>query len=363
MDKKIRILHLTEDMRRGGQENIIALLARGMDRDKYSSQVWCLSAGGEVAEELLRDGLGVRVLGLGGYYNPLNILRLALLLRRERFDILHAHGYFASTFGRLAGVLAGVPCMITHVHSIFHGLNRRNIAIDRLLNRFTRKIIFIARSAQDSFEREGYRFRDKAAVLYNGVPAAIPQGAGPSGEKCVIVNVASLYAHKGQVFLLRAMKEALPRFPQAELWIVGDGPLRSTLEEESRKLGIGEKIVFLGKRTDVRALLSQARIFVLPSTREGVPLSILEAMAAGLPVVASKVGGIPEVVDEGKTGFLCPPGDPAALTAALVTLLEDPVRSRQMGRAGQQVFERKFDVRLMLERLDGLYQECLDRRR
>lgn len=356
---KIKILYLVEDLKRGGLENIIAALARGLDQEKYAVQVWCVVAGGEVADELVKAGICVRVLNIRNYYNPFNILKLAFLLKREKFDILHAHGYFASTVGRAAGILARVPVLITHVHTIFYNLSKRNIAIDKFFNGYTHKIIFISQAVKDSFVKAGYTFGDKAVIIYNGVADTIVPKTAPDGEEKVLINVASLYAHKGQTYLLKAMKEVTVQFPQAVLWIVGDGPLKEDLKKEAQALGLGERVIFWGRRTDVRKLLSQSQIFILPSTREGIPLSILEAMAAGLPIVATRVGGVAEMVVDHKTGILCPPGEAKALAQGIISLLQDPAKCRSLGQAGRKSFEGKFTESHMLKDLDLLYQKAL----
>ena len=263
--KRIKIVHFVEDLKRGGMENVVASMARGLNKEKYDVAVWCIVSGGEVADELKNAGVKVKIFNIRTYHNPLNILKLAISLRAEKFDILHAHGYFSSTVGRIAGIIARVPVLITHAHTVFYNLNKRNIVIDKFLNRYTQKIIFISRVVQDSFMKAGYSFGDKAKIIYNGIAdTAFFQPVFDSDKK-VLINVASLYVHKGQAYLLKAMKDVVLRFPDAVLWIVGEGPLRAGLEKQVKQLGLGERVVFWGRRQDVRQLLLQAHIFILPS--------------------------------------------------------------------------------------------------
>ena len=356
---KVKVCYLVEDLKRGGMENIVACLARGMDKEKYDVAVWCVVGGGEVADELSAAGITVKVLRINGYYNPINILRLALLFRKESFDILHMQGYFSATIGRIASLLAGIPFRICHVHTIFYNMNRRNMLIDQFLNRFTQKVIFISKAVLDSFVNAGYSFGNKAVIILNGTPDCGYTLRDLRMDTPVLINVASLYAHKGQKYLIMAMKEVLTEFPQAVLWLVGDGPLRGELERQANELRLGLHVKFWGRRQDIAQLLSQAHIFILPSLREGVPLSIIEAMSSGLPVLATRVGGVPEMVAENASGILCQPSDSQALAEGIMALCRNAERSAVMGQAGRRIFEEHFTQQKMLNRIDALYQELI----
>jgi len=356
--QKIKILHLVEDLDVGGMESVVASIARGLNKDKYDLKVWCIDHGGENAESLIRDGIDVKVLNIKSYHNPLAILKMASLLRKERFDIVHSHGYFATTSGRIAGILARVPRMISHIHTIFYNLNKRNMMIDQFLNRRSFKIVYISKAIEQSFVKAGYNTDGKATLIYNGAEGEFFERKTSKDGKKIVIIVASLTIHKGHRYLLSAMKDVVEVIPEACLWVVGEGPLKSELEEEVRNLGINNNVAFLGKRNDVPKLLAQSDCFVLSSIREGVPLSILEAMASGLPVVATRVGGIEEMVIDHENGILCQDQNPEELVKGIKYVLEDSKRAKSLGLNGRRIFEEKFSQKIMLEKLDELYEKC-----
>ncbi len=354
--KKIKVLHVVESLHTGGMEKIVALIVRSMAKD-YDMHVWCLSEEGKLGRALANEGMNIKVLGLTSYFNPFNVFRLAGRLHQEKFDIIHTHGYFASTFVRLAGLLVGMPAMITHTHTIFDNLKRRNVWIDRFLNNFTYKNIFIAEASKKSFIDHGYKENERQVVLYNGCEDAgfVERDFTVKNKK--IITVASLYEHKGHTYLFRAFKGVLEAHEDIQLLLVGDGLLEDSLKSEAEELGLGENIVFLGAQDDVNQYLAQAHIFVLPSLREGIPLSVIEAMASGLPVIASDVGGLKEMIQEDENGLLCPPKNSDLLKNAILSLLEDTQKCSQFAQASRQTYLDKFTSKRMIDGLDQIYQQ------
>ncbi|MBF0217607.1 MAG: glycosyltransferase [Candidatus Omnitrophica bacterium] len=357
--KKIRVVHMVEDLGVGGIESVVGTMARKTDPSSFRADVWCIVKGGETAGKLRRDGINVRVLGIWTYHNPFNLVKLALMMRKERIDVLHTHGYFASTMGRAAGKMGGVRHFVTHLHTVLHDLNARNKFIDKLLNRFTDRIICVSEKVRGSFAGAGYDMR-KAVTIYNGVDGGLFAGRTREGT-WTITTVASLNTYKGHKYLLEAAEEVIRVFPDAVFQIVGDGPERGALLREASRLGISANVRFLGIRDDIPAILAGSSMFVLPSLREGLPVSIVEAMAASLPVVATGVGGVPEVVADGLTGRLVRPGDGRTLAAAIMELLGDREAMENMGKKGREIFERKFTSRIMMEGIEGIYREITRR--
>jgi glycosyltransferase involved in cell wall biosynthesis len=357
--RKIKVLQLVEDMRLGGLERFIAMLAEGLDKEKYDVEVWCIAEGGSVADELKKAGVQVRVLGIPTYHSPSAILKLTREVKKAAPDIIHTHGYFASTIGRIAAKLAGAPVVITHLHTTFSLRRFRNVAIDRFLNLFTDKIICISKEVRDTFINAGYRIEGKAVVIYTGVDSRKYALSDHDGTHNVLSIVASLFPHKGHAYLLEAVSMLAKDFPDLTLQVIGEGCLRNELEETCKALGLSSRVRFLGKRNDIPELLSRSSLFVLPSLREGLGVAIIEAMASGLPVVASDVGGIKEVVADGLSGLLCPPGDAEALARAIRRLLSDPQMMERMGRRGREICEERFRVETMLEKVGTLYTELV----
>jgi len=370
--KRIKVLHLVEDLKIGGLERVIESIVTGLDKDRYDAEVWCLARGGQIAEELIDKGVSVKILGMKSYYNPLKIIALSRLMRKEKIKILHTHGYFASTFGRLAAILARGPVIIAHVHSTYYGYNKRNVLIERFLSFFTDKIVCVSVAVQEFvLEVEGINEK-KTLVIYNGVEGPNTyetelnvnrKSFGISDSDIVVITVASLTPHKGHSVLIDAMHVLTQEYQNLRLLIVGDGPLRNDLAEHVKGLELTRNVVFTGLRKDIYSLLKFSDIFVLPSLeREGLGMAIIEAMECGLPVIGTRLGGIPEVIEENMNGFLVTPGNPEELAAAMEKLINDKSARTGMGRMGRKIFEEKFTVTKMIENIESLYDELIEKR-
>ena len=372
---KIKVLHLVEALNIGGMERVVACLARNTDRENYDLEVWCSSRGGEAASELSRDGVKVRVLGINSCYGPGSVLKLAGLFREHRPDILHTHTYFANTLGRLAALIAGVPVVIVHVHSIYYGqYSRMNMLVERLLSIFTDKVICCSEAVKE-FVLMGEKVDpSKLTVILNGVEPenfvrpldrnSCRASLGLDERDKVVITVAALTKRKGHRYVLDALARIAGEHGNVKYLVVGDGPSRNMLAEQALRLGLKDNVQFTGNRGDVPDLLRISDIFVLPSTTvEGLPISAIEAMAAGLPVVATGIGGVPEVVVDGSTGILVTPEDPAAIGGAVRSLLSDRDLAGRMGHVGRKVFLEKFSFDVMMARVEGLYKDLVENER
>jgi glycosyltransferase involved in cell wall biosynthesis len=288
-------------------------------------------------------------------HDVLALLELIRLLRRERPAVVHANSSKAGILGRLAAVAAGVPARLFTVHGwafkADRGLSARAyLWADRLMSPLTTTTICVA----DSELRAGLRARtcrpDRTVVIRNGVapgPPPRPSRAGP----VTVLAVGRLRPPKDFPTLVRAVARLEPGAVRLE--IAGDGPERAALASEIERLGLDGTVELLGTRSDVPDLLAAADVFVLSSDSEGLPMSVLEAMAAGVPVVATAVGGVPELVRDDETGLLVPPRDPGALAAALGKLAADPELRRRLGGAGRRRVENEFS-------LDAFHRAHLD---
>jgi len=364
---KIRVLHIVEDLKIGGLERIIASIVLALNRDRYEAKVWCLAEGGQIAEELIDQGVEVKMLGMRSYYNPLQIMTLSRLLRNEKINILHTHGYFGSTFGRVAAIFARVPVVLVHVHSTYYGYKKRNIVIEKLLSFFTDKTICVSEAVKRFVvEIEGIAEK-KTCLIHNGVEIPGTFEADPSvnrnsfsfsEEDYVAITIASLTPNKGHRVLIDAIKIISPKYNDLRLLIVGDGPLRDNLGAYAEELQLSSKIVFTGQRDDINLLLKLADIFILPSMeREGLGIAIIEAMAVGLPVIGTRLGGIPEVIEEDVNGLLFAPGNSEELAAAIEKLIAAPAIREKMGRMGRGIYEEKFTAEKMITNIESLYDE------
>jgi glycosyltransferase involved in cell wall biosynthesis len=222
------------------------------------------------------------------------------------------------------------------------------------------RVVGVSKDIAELAAQSGIR-RDRIAAIWNGIdvekfPYCGPAACGPA------ILVARLAPEKDISTLLRATSLVAEQVPEFTLRLVGDGPCRPSLEALATELKIRSRVEFVGQAIDVRQQLRQASMFVLPSLSEGVSLSLLEAMATGLPVIATRVGGNVEVVEHGKTGFLVPPADPSEMAEAILRLAKDPALGRCIGVAGRMRCENAFNVRGMIRAYEELYCECLSKR-
>lgn len=370
---RINVVHLVEWLEiGGGLETAVATMVKGLDRSRYHIKVWCLTAGGTIAREIGDDGIEVKILNLRNYHNLANIIRLAGRLRGESIQILHAHGYFPGTFGRLAGLLAGVQVLILHIQTSHQKRSRRHLIIDRLLSHFTGKIITCSESARRYLiDFEGIHSR-KLITIHNSVDLRrfesvdkeevqdLRRELSIDNSTRVVCTVARLDPIKGLGYLLQAAAIVATHIHDVKFIFVGEGPLENELKEMAKRLGLSEKVIFTGIRKDVPVLLSASDIFVLSSPeREGLPNVIPEAEACSKPVIATNIGGIPEAVIDGVTGFLVPPKDAPALAHKLVFLLQDLSLAKHMGLRGKDICLQQFSAETMVKKLDTLYLNLL----
>ncbi len=368
---KPRIIHIAEDLRTGGLERVVASIATCLDKTRYHVEVWALVAGGEVAEELSDSGIIVKILGLKTYHNPLNLFKLAVLLRKHRADIVHTHGYYGSTFGRLAAIGARIPVILAHIHTSHADFKRRHLFIERMLSLFTDKIICVSEAVRNYVVDNERISAKKVAVIYNGAGKAFCAETEPPSsidrtslnwthDDIVVVTVASITRHKGHRVLIDAIFRLSGIHKNLRLLLVGDGPLRKELASYVAALGLSGKIVFAGQARDVRPYLRLSDIFVLPSTeREGLGVALIEAMAQGLPLVGTRLGGIPEVIEGNANGFLVPPNNIEELACAIERLMTGKDMNRRMGQMGRKIFEKKFTLEIMMAKMERLYKRAL----
>lgn len=365
----IKVLQIVEDLRVGGLERVIQSLALGLPEERYDVQVWCLTKGGTIADELTAAGVHVEILGMGPRCTVPFLLKLRKKIKDSRIDVLHTHGYTAATIGRTAGFLAGVPVMMAHVHSTYWGYTKKQLLTETLLSLATDKIICCSKAvAEFVLGRENISPR-KVTVVYNGVedmrrPAerTMRTELGLSPDDFVIGVAASLVAHKGHSSFLKAMVEVVKNNPKAKAVLAGDGSLRKELEESVKELGLTRNVIFCGIVGGMGPFFSSLDLVVQPSIeREGLANSVLEAMSAGKAVIGTKVGGIPEAVVDGGTGLIVPPGDPSALAYAVLSLMRDRDGLKKMGQAGRALYEKKFTRAEMIANIAKVYEETLDK--
>ncbi len=364
---KVRVLHLLTSFQVGGAETMALELGRTMDPSTYRILTCSLSGAGPMASQFRRAGIETFDLSRAGAMRRLGfrlLFRLARLLRRERVSVLHCHNSFPRLYGTMAAGLAGVPVVVATQHAVwFDGQIERPPLLARVMNPFVTHFVAVAKSVERAGVHSGHIRRGRCSVIYNGIDLDrfSPSRRRKLPESEVVLGcVGRLSREKRHNVILRATAQLARNGCNVRLHIVGDGPLRSGLEAQGRSLGLEEHIGFFGLRNDVAQLLRSMDIFILASATEGLPLTVIEGMASGLPVVATRVGGVPELVEEGRNGFLVPPDDAQALSAAIERLIQKPELRRTMGAEGRKMAVEKFSLELCAHRHEQLYLRLLE---
>ena len=368
-ERPIRLLWLIDSLTVGGAENLVVPFARAIDRKRMELSICCLATieGNAIEEQLRRDGAPVLNLGARSLRDIGAFRRLLRYVRQQKFDVIHAHLTYAAIWAAVISRITRIPSVATlHVAPPSSG---RAAIRDRLmrsvLNRWSRRVVSVSDALRDRYRQQGGIDPQKVVTVYNGIQverfrgeadrAALRKEFNLPPESRIVVTVSVLRAGKGIDVLLRA----IPSVPDAYFLIVGDGPLRAEWEELSRTIGVAGRVRWAGYRRDVDAILPNCDLFVLPSLDDAFPTVLLEAMAAGLPAVASAVGGIPEIITPDVTGVLVPPGDPQPLSSAIAGLLADQQRLTRMSRCAQLIAQQRFSTQAWIARLEKLYGEMV----
>jgi glycosyltransferase involved in cell wall biosynthesis len=357
----VRIVHLVISGEVAGGQSVALQLARAA-RARGDTVEFAVPEPGPFVERLRDEGFLGHPIRLRRSFDVLAARRLRRLL--DRTTILHTHTLVA---GNVLGALASPGPVIRHLH-IENSFRRATEPVLRRLDNVTSRrcarLIAVSDDTRRAYERQGYR-AGSIDVVYNGIELDGASSAGdvraelgiPAGVP-VVGEIGRLCDVKGQ----RELIQALTHLPGVHLLLVGKdlergGAFQSELERDAERLGVRERVVFAGHRDDARALLDELDLFVLPSWTEGLPLVVLEAMAHGRAVVATPVGGTPELVEDGETGVLVPPRDPGTLAEAVGRLLADPELRRRMGEAGRARVAERFAPESMTRRVLAIYDE------
>jgi glycosyltransferase involved in cell wall biosynthesis len=367
-------------MERGGAQTQVANLFLALDRDRFDLSLICLREKGALGAMLEERGFPVVEMGKRGRVHPAMLLRLARLLREWKIDIVHCSVFTANLWGRLAGILAGTPVLIAHEQSTVSLEKRSRRQIDRLLAPFTWRVLTVSEDLRRRVLREERLSPRRVEILFNAVDEEAISRAAASATACppglekwrgenafprppIVGAVGRLEYRKDHLTLVRAAARVLERRPEAVFLLAGEGPDRPKIEAELRALGLEGRFVLLGERADIPALLRAFDVYVLSSITEGLSLSILEAMAAGCPVAATRVGGNPELLDEGRAGLLCEAGDVEGLASILLELLDDADKRGTLARAAKRRVRETFDIHPVARRLEDLYRRAMSERR
>jgi glycosyltransferase involved in cell wall biosynthesis len=366
----VRLLLVVDSLEVGGAERQVVDLALALGRGGHEVTVACSKAG-DLSGALEEAGIPVRALLdrlAKRRLSPAYAWRLRRLLRRERFDLVHAHIYASVVAAAIATLETDVPLVITeHTEATWQTWRARWVS--RWVYRRVERIIAVSSPIRRRLiERDGVH-PDLITIVPNAVapPPELPPDPPlpteplPAEPRPLVGAIARLQPEKGVANFLKAAAHVAPLFPETHFVIAGDGPLRQDLIALAENLGLGDRVHFLGFRSDASALMRSLDVLVVPSLTEGSPLVTLEAMAAGTPVVASAVGGIPDQVRHDREGLLVPPGDTGAMGDAILALLRAPDRARRLGESGRRRATSEFGHAAMVRRIEGVYTEVLGR--
>ena len=353
----MKLLFIVPDLRVGGAERHVVTLLPRLDPERFASSVVCIGKEGELFADLLAARIDARALHLEGKRYAARALReLISIIRRERPDVVVVRSYNAETLGRIAARVAGVEHTIMWVHNIGDPKPRSAVrtTVDRALTRWTSAYFGVAEAQRRYLVDElGYP-DDKIRIIHNGVDPALfdvntDRGVlaefGWAEDDPVVGILAELSPIKDHGTFLQAARIVIDEMPRARFLIIGDGACRAQLETSCAEMRITSNVHFTGVRHDVARLLRAIDVFALSSiTVECFSIALLEAMACARPAVCTAVGGIPEMINDGETGYLVPPGDRHQLAARLMNVLSNPQTARRMGRAGRDRVEAEFSL-------------------
>ena len=380
----IKILHIHTMPVISGSGINTYLSMDGMDRQVYEVELAC-APGGRLIGLVQDSGMEVRIFRnlvqpLSPYRDFRAVMDLFLFLRKNPYHVVHTHNSKAGFVGRLAAAMARVPVIVHTVHGFaFHDQEPRwrqvlFLNLERLASRWCQKMIFISQPLLDWGLKERIVPREKTVKIYSGIQLEhfhpvdreemnrIREKWKLCPEEAVIGIVSKLWEGKGHATLIDAVKELTKELKNVRLVIVGEGYLQDELVKQVDRLGLGDRVLFTGFQMDVSEIIATFDVAVLPSFFEGMGRVILEAMAMAKPVVASRVGGIPDLVEDGRNGFLVQPGDVKALAATIKRLLIDKELAGEMGGRGRKMVDEKFNSDIMVRSIEEVYRHLLTRK-
>lgn len=368
--RPIRVIHIVRDFSHGGMDNGVANLVNHHDPDRVQGTIYVLAKADGFVQRV-HDSRRVVVLNRCQGNDPLVVWHLARRLRQAKPDVVHTHGWGTLVEGGVAAKLARVPVWVHGEHGTVE-TRRHNIWVQRIMWRLADQLLSVSENHRQALAQTLGIPAARMRAIPNGVsldrfqaqatPDTLRRPFRIPADHVVIGSVGRLVEVKHYHHLITALAGLIHKQLPVSGVLIGDGPLRPALQAQAEALGIAARVHFLGRRDDVPSLLPLLDIFALTSRSEGMSNTILEAMAVGLPVVATAVGGTPEMVLDGETGRLVPPQDPQALEVAFTQLLVDAEQRHRMGQQGRRRAEAMFSLPAMVSAYEQLYEQ-LDRQR
>ena len=365
---QIRVAHVVQNLPIGGMERIVVSLVQNIDHQRFRSSVYCLEDGGTLAPEIRSTGSDVTAMNKKPGLSYSLPFRLARLFRRDHVDLVHCHNFGGLVYGAIGGRLAGVGGVLYTAHGPEMPYGSRKAVFQRLP--LVDRIITVSDYVRDSAINKAGLSPSRVTTIHNGVDVGrysriastreqVRTQLGLTSDEPLLGVVARLTPEKDHDTLLQSLVLVRNDFDNVKLAIAGEGELMDALKKKVEHLGLSRSVWFLGNRGDVPELLQAMDLFVLSSRQEGLGITLLEAMAVGLPVVATNTGGIPEIVISGETGLLVPPEDASRFAEAVKWMLSHRDDGKEMGLRGQKRALQQFGVERMVEQYEAVYDEVL----
>ena len=369
---RYRVLHIIYSLFRGGAERLIETTVRFSDSSLFEHSVCSLTEAGEMAGSIEKAGGKVHVMGKRGRFNPVFFLKLASLIRKGGFDLLHLHNMPGNLWGTTArcAALSSIPIVRTEHGYLYHSRYPRfykNLYV--ILSGRSRRIICVCEALREALSASFPSLSEKMITIRNGIPAEEFSGLPSRGEcrrffglpqESILIGTAGrLSVEKNQEELIRAFGIFSEKFGDADIAIMGEGEMKAHLVSAAEGLGLAERIIFLPVSEEIEKFYGALDLFVLSSTSEGMPLTLLEAMASGLPVVAPAVGGIPEAAEDSLSGYLYPAGSEEALADRISRVISNPGMGSRMGQRGREIVRKEFNAVRFAAEHDELYMQII----
>jgi glycosyltransferase involved in cell wall biosynthesis len=376
-----RIIFLIDSLGLGGAERLLVTYLQHFPTHRFEARVCACNVrdGNPIADDIRRlTQVPVDMLPMRRLTDPRGLPRLLRYLREQRADLIHTQLLSSNILGGMAGKLLGIPVVSTqHMYDAPAKRTRsywRRQLMWWVMRHCHDRVIAVSEGTRQHHMRMGRLAPDQVVTLYNGIDLsaftpgletsrqATRQALGIAPDAPLLITVAVLRPAKGIQYLLEAMPSILEAMPETRYLVVGSGDDEDRLKGLVMRYGLADRVVFTGARRDVPVLLSASDLFVLPTLDEALPTVLAEAMAAQKPIVASGVGGVPEMVEHGRNGLLVPPADPSSLAHACLRVLQNPDQAGAMACAGRQTVEQRFNIQRQVRRLADLYEQVLAER-
>lgn len=374
-----RILWMIDSLMPGGAEHLLLTILKTIDHEKFDIRVLALQIrrGNPIADELEKMGISVDLAPsqIRNLRNPIKLLRLFFYIKNLSPELIHTQLEHSDILGNVFAKILGIPSVSTlHTIEVAKDLKFAHFRLKLkwfILKYFCDTIITVSDKTREHHLRFGKLPEHKTITIYNGIQLSRFQSHNRTGldetkgilglkpNSFVITTVAVLREPKGIQFMIKALPEIIRHEPNLTYLVVGDGIYDSELKNLVNELGLQERVIFTGYRTDIPDILAVSDLFVLPSLGDALPTVLIEALAAEKPIIATRVGGIPEIINDGINGLLVTPADPESLTKACLKYLRDVEFSRNIKAKGAEIAKERFDIRIQAKKLETIYNDLI----